>query len=150
MGSPIASVLAILSLGHYENLWLNELKCPSVHFYHSYVDDTFCLFNNDHNTLFFFECLNSKHDNIKFTMKKETSYTLALLDAFINNRQPTNLITSVYRRKTFTWLLTNFHSFTSFSCKLGLISTLTDRAYKVNNILLGFNKEVSKSTFLHI
>ena len=68
--------------------------------------------------------------------------------AFINKRNPTNLITSVNRKKTFTGLLTNFFSFTSFSCALRLVITLIDRAYKINNILLGFNEEGKKLSFI--
>ena len=64
------------------------------------VDDTFCLFNNEHEALLFFEFLNSQHNNIRFTMEKETNNTLAFLDVFISNKDPTNLITSVYRKKT--------------------------------------------------
>ena len=129
MGSPIAPVLANLFLGHYEQLWLNMYKGPSVHLYRRYVDDTFCLFNNEHEALLFFEFFNSRHDSIKFTMEKEANNTLAFLDVFINSKDPTNLIPSVYRRKTFTGLLTNFFSFTSMSYKLGLIRTPFDRAY---------------------
>ena len=92
MGTPIAPVLADLLLGSYENVWLTEHKCPSVQFYRSYVDDTFCIFNNEHEALLFFEFLNSQHDNIKFTMEKETNNTLAFLDVFINNKIPTVLI----------------------------------------------------------
>ena len=118
MGSPIAPVLANLFLEHYEHLWLNKYKGPPIHFYGRYVDDTFCLFNNEHEALLFFEFLNSQHDSIKFTMEKENNNSLAFLDVLINNKDPTNLITSVYRKKTFTGLLTNFFSFTSFSYKL--------------------------------
>ena len=42
-------------------------------------------------------------------------------------------LTIVYRKKTFTGLLTNYFSFTSYSYKVGLIRTLVDRAYKINN-----------------
>ena len=129
MGSPITPVLANLFLGHYEQLWLNMYKAPSVHLYRRYVDDTFCPFNNEHEALLFFEFLNSRHDSIKFTMEKEANSTLAFFDVLINSKDPTNLITSVYRKKTFTGLLTNFLSFTSISYKLGLIRTLFDRAY---------------------
>ena len=45
------------------------------------------------------------------------------------------LITSIYRKKTFTGLLMNFQSFTCFSYKLGLIKTLIDRTFKINNTL---------------
>ena len=123
-------------------------KGTSVHFYRRYVDDTFCLFNNEHEALLFFEFLNSHHDSIKFTMEKEANYTLAFLDVLINNKDPTNLITSVYRKKTLTGLLTNFFCFTPISYKLGLIRTLFERACKSNNTLLGFSEEVKKLSYI--
>ena len=43
-------------------------------------------------------------------------------------------IISVFRKKTYTGLLTNYFSFTPFQYKLGLIKTLIDGAYKINNI----------------
>ena len=70
--------------------------------------------------------------------------TLAFLDVRIENKIPSGLITSVYRKPTFTGLLTNFFSFTPFSYKLGLIRNLLDRAYKINNTLSGFNEEVKR------
>ena len=48
----------------------------------------------------------------------------------------------VYRKKTFTGLITNFYSFTSYSYEIGLIRTLFDRAYKSNNTLAKFNDDV--------
>ena len=81
-------------------------------------------------------------------MEKENNNTLAFLDVFFNNRDSTNLITSVYRKKTFTGLLASFFSFTSSSCKFGLIRTLIDRAYKISSTLLGFNKEVKTLSYI--
>ena len=146
MGSPIASVLANLFLGHYEQVCLNMYKGPSIHFYRKYVTDTFCLFSNQHKALFF-EFLNS-HDNITFTIEKETNNTLAFLDIFINIKDLANIITSVYRKKTFTGLLTNVLSFSSTSDKIGLIRTVFDRACKTNNTLIGFNEEVKKLSYI--
>ena len=80
-------------------------------------------------------------------MEKEFTRTLAFLDVCINNKDPSCLITSVYHKKTFTRLLTKFFSFTSFSYKLGLIRTLLDRAYKINNTLLAFNEDVKKLSY---
>ena len=77
MGSPIAPVLANLFLGHCEQLWFNIYKGPSVHLYRRCVDHTFCLFNNEHEALLFFDFLISRNDSIKFTKEKEANYTLA-------------------------------------------------------------------------
>ena len=84
MGSPLAPVLANLFQGHHENIWLNKYQGPSVHFYRPYVDDTFCLFNTEHDAISFFDFLNSQHPNIKFTMKrKQTRYWLFLISVLI-------------------------------------------------------------------
>ena len=147
MDSSLAPVLANLFLGHHERLWLNTYKGPPVHLYRRYVDDTFCLFNIEHEALLFLQYLNSQHENIRFTMGKEFNRTLAFLDVCINNKDPSCLITSVYHKKTFTGLLTNFFSFTSFSYKLGLIRTLLDRAYKINNTPLAFNEDAKKLSY---
>ena len=45
-------------------------------------------------------------------------------------------------KKTYTGLLTNYFSFTPFKYKLGLIKTLIDRAYKINNTTQGFHNDI--------
>ena len=75
-------------------------------------------------------------------MEKESNKMLAFLDVYINDKDPFNLLMSVYRKKTFTGLLTNFYRFTSYSYKIGLIRTLVDIAYKINNTLAKFNDDV--------
>ena len=50
--------------------------------------------------------------------------------------------------RPFTGLLTNYFSFTSRSYKLGLIRTLVDRAYKINNTWLGFHEDITKLTII--
>ena len=100
MGSPLAPVLANLFLGHYENIWLNKYQGPTVHFYRRYVDDTFCLFNTEHDAISFFDFINSQHPSITFTMEKETNKVLAFLDICINNKDPSSLVTPVHRKGT--------------------------------------------------
>ena len=53
-------------------------------------------------------------------MEKEEDNKLAFLDVLVSNNPP-NLQTSVFRKQTFTGLLTNYFSFTSFFYKMGLI-----------------------------
>ncbi|XP_068697221.1 uncharacterized protein [Montipora foliosa] len=78
-------------------------------------------------------------------MEKETDYKIPFLDVLINNDTHFPVI-SVYLSKTFSGLLTNYFSFTSRSYKLGLIRTLVDRAYKINNTWLGFHEDITKLT----
>jgi len=65
---------------------------------------------------------------------------LAFLDILLNKTN-NKLKTSIFRKSTFTGVLTNFFSFTSFSYKLGLINTLLDRAYKINNTSSGLDND---------
>ena len=75
-------------------------------------------------------------------MENESNKMLAILDVCISNKDPCNLLTAVYHKTILTGLLTNFNSFTSYSYKIGLIRTLVDRAYKINNTLAKFNDDV--------
>ena len=52
----------------------------------------------------------------------------------------------MFRKKTFTGLSTNCFSFLSYSFTLGLIRTLVDRAYKINNTWLGFHEDIKRLT----
>ena len=85
---------------------------------------------------------------ISSSLWKKTNKIFAFLDVCSNNGDPSSLKTSTYRTKTFTGLLTNFFSFTSVSYKVGLIRTLVDRAYKINNSLLSFNNGIKKLTHI--
>ena len=148
IGSQLTPMLVNLFLGHHEGIWLSQYQDPPIQFYQRYVDDTFCIFNTEHDALSFFHLLNSQHPNIKFTVEKGNNKMLAFLDVFINNKDPSCLFTSLHRKSTFTGLLTNFFSFTSFSYKIGLIRTLADRAFKINNSLLKFNEDAKKLYFI--
>ena len=79
-------------------------------------------------------------------MEKQVNHKLPFLDVLIDNHDPSSSLTRIYRKKTFTGLLTNYFSFTSYSYKVGLIKTLVDRAYKINNTWLGFHEDINKLT----
>ena len=74
----------------------------------------------------------SSNTNIHFTTEKEVDHKLPFLDVFIHNHSP-GPTTAVFRKKTFTGLLTNYFSFTALSYKIGLVRTLIDRTFKINN-----------------
>ena len=68
--------LAVLTpfMGHHEKLWLENFHASTILFYRQYVDDTFCLFNSDRDATIFFDYINSRHPNIKFTMERQVNY----------------------------------------------------------------------------
>ena len=108
MGSPLAPVLANLFLGRHEKSWLENFDASEILFYRRYVDDTFCLFHSENDALLFFHYINSRHPNIRFTMEKEADHRIPFSDVLIDNNCSHAPITSVYRKKTFTGLLTNY------------------------------------------
>ena len=57
-----------------------------------------------------------------------------------------SLETSVYRKPTGTGLLTIFICFTPSKYKNGLIKTLLDRCYKINNAWVHFDKDLESLT----
>lgn len=63
---------------------------------------------------------------------------LSFLDVLIDNSY-NKLKTSIFRKRTFSGVLTSYLSFTSMSYKLGLVKCLIDRAYKINNTWIGFD-----------
>ena len=77
-------------------------------------------------------------------MGRETNHVLPFLDVLINNTDPHQSVTTVYRKKTFTGLLTSYLSLCPFTYKLGLIKTLTHRTFKINNTWMGFHTDLQK------
>ena len=90
----------------------------------------------------FLNYINMKHPNIKFTMETEVSKCLSFLDVSINNNF--GFSTSVYRKSTFTGLLTNFFSYTADSYKIGLIKNLLFRAFHICDSWVIFHNEVER------
>ena len=142
MGSPLGPALANLFMGYYEQKWLEPDHGRLVKFYRRYVDDIFCLFENEHQAQTFLDFLNIQHPNLNFTIEKEYMKQLPFLDVL--NTRSDRLITSVYKKSTFTGLLQNYNSFVPFTYKKGLIKTLTDRTFRLNNTWVGFHLDLEK------
>ena len=85
MGFPLVPVLINLFMGHHEKLWLKNWQGSEVLFYRRYVEDTFCLFHSENDALLFFNSINSRHPNIRFTKEKEIDHKIPFLDVLINN-----------------------------------------------------------------
>ena len=64
----------------------------------------------------------------------------------LDNHGKQGIITLVFHKKTYTGLLTNYCSFVPFSYKLGLVRTLVDRIFKINNTWAGFHLDINNLT----
>ena len=116
MGSPLAPVLANFFMGHYERLWLEKYTGTQVRIRLSQIRR--CCFQNSHDADMSFRYLNKCHPNIKSTMETETDGKLPFLDVLLSKQRSSNnecsCVTSVFRKKTYTGLLTNLYfSFTN-------------------------------------
>ena len=59
MGSPLGPALANLLMSFHEANWIKEYGPGNILFYKRYVDDIFCLLNNENEAEHFLEYLNS-------------------------------------------------------------------------------------------
>ena len=74
------------------------------------------------------------------------NHKLPFLDVLLDNSNPPSLVTSVFRKGTYTGLLINFLNFAPFPYKLGLIRTLVDRTFKSYNTWIGFHNNIKELT----
>ena len=88
--------------------------------------------------------MNNRHPNIKFTIEKQNNHSIAFLDVFISGINNQNLTPQTYHKSTYTGLLLNFRSFTSFSYKISLIKCLIDRSFKICNNWNSFHNDIEK------
>ena len=142
MGSPLGPTLANVFLCYWEEIWLD--KCPTQFrplYYRRYVDDTFLLFSSQSHVNKFLKYMNTRHDNIDFTHEIEIDDRLAFLDVLVT-REESGLITSIYRKPTFSGLYTNFNSFISDKYKTGLIYCLLFRIFTLTVDWAKFHEEV--------
>ena len=138
MGSPLGPTLANLFLASMESDWLSNANAP-IHYFR-YVDDIFAIFDANHDTSeLFLSFLNSRHQNLKFTMESGPS-TLAFLDTHITISD-TGKDISVYRKPTHTGLLMNFSSYSPKQWKRSLIYCMLHRAHSICSSFTTLNQE---------
>ena len=144
MGSPLGPVLANIFMGHHEDNWLNNYQQSKPVYYKRYVDDIFCLFNEFEDSQHFLNFINSQHPNIKFTVELAINGILPFLDVSVDISKGDKPQTTVFRKETFTGLLTNFLSYTPLAYKIALVKTLIHRAYSICNLKTNFDLELKK------
>ena len=142
MGSPLGPVLANIFMCHLEDILFRDCS-PAFRplFYRRYVDDTFLLFRSEDAAEQFLEYANGIHNNIQFTIEHENNDCLSFLDIMIT-RCNEHFSTSVFRKKTYTGLGSNFYSSCFLTFKTNSICTLLHRAFDLSSSWLDIHKEV--------
>ena len=111
MGSPLAPTLANLFLTHYEGRWLDNFPIQfRPRYYRRYVDDVFLMFERKDQVKKFLKYMNTRHANIQFKCEEESNNKISFLDVSIT-RMNNKLVTSLYRKKTFSGVYMNYNSF---------------------------------------
>ena len=85
--------------------------------------------------------MNNRHANIKFTMELEKERKLPFLDLLVE-RENDKLLSSVYRKPTFSGLGISFFSYCSHKFKINAIRTLLYRAYHLSSTYDYFHREI--------
>ena len=124
MRSPLGPSLANIFVGYYESKLFQTTSKPEM--YYRYMDDTFVVFSNED------ECdsLNSLHPPFRFTFEIESNLSLPFLDVLVE-KSPSKIITSIYRKPTFTGQYLRWNSFSPRKRKTNLILILTHRALAI-------------------
>ena len=138
MGSPLGPTLANVFMSHMEKRWLKD--CPLEFkpiLYRRYVDDSFLLFNSDQHIQQFLEYLNNKHESIKFTVELSKNNILPFLDIKIK-KESNGFSTSIYRKPTFTGLMSKYNDFAPITYKENLIYTLFAEPFILAQIIFPF------------
>ncbi|KAH9596979.1 hypothetical protein MS3_00000981 [Schistosoma haematobium] len=124
MGSPISGLIAEAVVQRLESVISPVIK-PKI--WIRYVDDTFIIVkkNDLENTS---KLINNVFDDIKFTMKQESSNKLSFLDILITRTDTGKLEIQVYRKPTHTDQILNYNSNNPRAHKINCVHTLFKRA----------------------
>ncbi|XP_046400251.1 uncharacterized protein LOC124166637 [Ischnura elegans] len=99
-----------------------------------YVDDTFIIWPHGTEELDrFLNHLNSRHQNIRFTMEKERDGKLPFLDVMVRRKGDGSLGHAVYRKATHTNRYLNAMSHHHPAQKASVVSSLLHRAFTVSD-----------------
>ena len=127
---------------HFENIWLEN--CPAHFkptFYRRFVDDTFILLWTKGHVEKLKNYLNKQQKNIKCASKIEANQSLSFLDMKITSKN-NRFVASVYRKPTFSGVLTNFESFAPNMHKHGLIETFVYTSFRSCSSYEKFHRKI--------
>ena len=140
MGNSLGPVLANIFMIHLEEelMFSGTNNCQPL-FYRRYVDDTFCVFENQSQAERFLKFINDLHPSVNFDMETECDGTLGFLDTVVrrNNQNTADLSTKV--KQTDRGLFYHFSSLVPDSYKLNLVYNLINRICNIASNMLIFH-----------
>ena len=127
MGSPLGPLLADIFMGKLESTELKGFLDGCI-LYKRYVDDIFCVVDEELNMEKLLGDLNSAHANISFSYESESNNQLPFLDVKITRLVDGTQEREVFRKPTWTSQYTHFSSFVPLYQKRNLIRCLVRRS----------------------
>ena len=128
MGSPLGPVLADIFVGWCESRIPDEAW---PHVYCRFVDDAFSHFADREGCDGFLLILNTLHPSLQFTCEQEADGRLPYLDVMVEKGTDDNILTSIYRKPTFTGLYIPWDSFCATKYKTNTVRNLVQRAHRI-------------------
>ena len=142
IGSPLGPVMANIFVCELERKALQQYSGTLPSLYRRYVDDTFLVFHTSRDMLSFFNLMNKQHPSITFTKEEEQDNKLSFLDVLLTQTTDGSIVTSIYRKPTFSGLYMKWDSFVPKSHKKGLVNSLVFRAWKLCSSYVLFHSEI--------
>jgi hypothetical protein len=128
MGGVLSPLLSNIYMDFFEQLALSSFdKTPKCWF--RYLDDIFCIWEDDRQPHIFLDHINNLRTSIQFTLELENSDSLPFLDVLVF-KVGDSLHTKVYKKPTSTGQYLNYNSNHSESVKLALVQGLFSRAIR--------------------
>ena len=127
MGSPLGPTLANIFVGFYESK-IPDSEWPEL--YWRFVDDVFSHFDSKETSEKFCRRMNALHPSLCFTCEDEQEGQLPFLDVKVI-RTSKGIVTTIYRKPTFTGLYTPWDSYSPTKYKINLVRSLTHRVRRI-------------------
>ena len=99
--------------------------------YCRFVDDSFAHVDHRQDFERLLDILNSLHPALQFTCELENDGRLPYLDVLIEKSKNDGILTSIYRKPTFTGLYITWDSFCATKYKVNLVRNLVQRAHRI-------------------
>ena len=142
MESPLGPTIANFFLADIENKILQNNADFHPKLYLRYVNDIFCVLNNEASSDKFLDLLNKQHKNIEFAVEHGCE-TLPFLDVEITITE-SGIETKIYRKQTHTNLLLNFNAICPINRKSDQIICLSNWAKIIYSTTALFQKEAKE------
>ncbi|CAJ0955360.1 unnamed protein product [Ranitomeya imitator] len=133
MGSNVAPPYANAYMAHYEDtlIYTNELFLNHVLTWKRYIDDVFCIWKGDLDSLqTFFLFLKTAWPGLDFTMTQD-SHQISFLDTLVNKDTNGNLSTDLYSKPTDRNSLLHFDSFHPPNMKKSIPKSQLNRVTRI-------------------